>query len=146
MKKILSLALVGVIAVGAMGMSFAASPFGAAEIYSKYAKVSLEDAYEVRLEKEMTFGELAEEYGFFDAFHEEMYALKVERIEALVEEGTITQEEADEILLAMETCNGSQQSLMHGRFFFGQKNREFNDGENYQRGVGGMMRRGGWNN
>lgn len=142
MKKVLSLALVGVIAVGTMGMSFAASPFGAAETYSRYANISLDEAYDVRLASGMTFGELAEDEGFYDAFHEEMLAYKIERLDGLVEDGYLTQEEADEIISAMESCHGASQSIMRGRFNFGQGSRNYDDNDNYQRGFGGMMRRG----
>lgn len=146
MKKILSLALVGVIAVGAMGMSFAASPFGAAEIYANLAEISVEAAYAVKLESGDTFGELAEENGFYESFKEAVYASKLAMIQTMVEEGELSQSEADAIVASLENCDGTQQHLLRGQLNFGQRNGSFKNSENVQRGMGGMMRRGGWNN
>ncbi len=142
MKKVLSLALVGILAFGAMGMSFAASPFGAAETYASLADISVEEAYEVKLASGSTFGELAEENGFYDAFKAAVLSSKISMINALVEEGELTQAEADAIITSLESCDGTQQHLLRGVLNFGAKARsgEFR-GEGTMNGFGSHFNR-----
>jgi hypothetical protein len=155
MKKVLSLALVGVLAFGAMGMSFAASPFGAAETYANLAGITVEEAYEVKLASGGTFGDLAKEKGFYDAFSAAILSSKITLINGLVAEGELTQAEADALITSLENCDGTQQHLLRGVLNFGAKARsgefrgqgamngegsQFNRSEN-AKGMG-QMRRG----
>ncbi len=155
MKKVLSLALVGILALGAMGMSFAASPFGAAETYANLAGITVEEAYEVKLASGGTFGDLAKEKGFYDAFSAAILSSKITMINGLVAEGELTQAEADALITSLENCDGTQQHLLKGVLNFGAQSRsgeskgegamngegkQFNRSEN-AKGMG-QMRRG----
>ncbi|MBM7561199.1 hypothetical protein [Fusibacter tunisiensis] len=142
MKKMLSLVLVGITAIGAMGMSYAASPFGSADIYARYAEITTEEAYAVKLESGQTFGELAEAAGFYEDFKASIYTAKVEVVEELVAEGELSQEDADAILLALENCDGTQQHVLREKLNFGQGNKGEARGQGMQNGQG-MMQRGG---
>lgn len=142
MKKVLSLALVGVLAFGAMGMSFAASPFGAAETYANLAEITVEEAYEVKLASGGTFGELAEENGFYQEFSAAILSSKINMINGLVDEGELTQAEADALIASLENCDGTQQHLLRGVLNFGAKARsgEFR-GEGAMNGEGSQFSR-----
>lgn len=142
MKKVLSLALVGILAFGAMGMSFAASPFGAAETYANLAKITVERAYEVKLESGGTFGELAEENGFYKDFSAAVLESKITMINELVAEGELTKAEADALITSLETCDGTQQHLLRGVLNFGAQARsgEFR-GEGVMNGEGSQFNR-----
>ncbi|MBE0451743.1 MAG: hypothetical protein IBX70_12975 [Clostridia bacterium] len=155
MKKVLSLALVGVLAFGAMGMSFAASPFGAAETYANLAGITAEEAYEVKLASGDTFGDLAKEKGFYEAFSAAVLSSKINMINGLVAENELTQAEADALITSLDNCDGTQQHLLKGVLNFGAQARsgefrgqgamngegsQFNRSEN-GRGMG-QMRRG----
>lgn len=94
MKKLLTLSLVGVIAIGSMSLSFAASPFKAADIYAGLAEITVEQAYAIKFESGETFGDLAKEAGFYEAFAEAVLASKINMINDLVAEGKLTQAEA----------------------------------------------------
>lgn len=155
MKKVLSLALVGVLALGAMGMSFAASPFGAAETYANLAGITVEKAYEVKLASGGTFGDLAEEEGFYEEFSAAILSSKIDIINNLVAEDELTQAEAEALIASLENCDGTEQHLLRGVLNFGAQARSgefrgegamFGEGSQYSRpenGRGmGQMRRG----
>ena len=137
MKKVLSLALVGVLAFGAMGMSFAASPFGAAETYANLAGITAQEAYEVKLASGGTFGDLAEENGFYEEFSAAVLSSKITMINGLVEDGELTQVEADALITSLENCDGTEQHLLRGTLNFGMRARsgEF-QGEGAKIGLG----------
>ncbi|MDW7660765.1 MAG: hypothetical protein SCL54_04970 [Bacillota bacterium] len=156
MKKVLSLALVGILAFGAMGMSFAASPFGAAETYANLAKITVEEAYEVKLASGGTFGDLAKEKGegFYEEFSAAVLSSKITMINGLVTEGELSKAEADALIASLENCDGTQQHLLRGVLNFGAQARsgefrgygamneegtQFNHTE-YGRGMGRMGR------
>lgn len=156
MKKLVSMALVGVIAVGSMSLSFAASPFKAADIYAGLANITVEEAYAIKLESGDTFGELAKEAGFYEAFAEATLASKITMINGLVAEGELTQTEADALIASLENCDGTQQHILKGSLNLGQQSRSGeNRNEAAQNGAGnkynqsanakamGQMRRGG---
>lgn len=160
MKKLLTLSLVGVIAIGSMSLSFAASPFKAADIYAGLAEITVEEAYAIKLESGDTFGDLAKEAGFYEAFAEAVLASKITMINDLVAEGKLTQAEADALITSLENCDGTQQHLMRETLNLGQQLRsggnmgqgqgihtslggQYNRAENAK--ASGMMRRG-WSN
>lgn len=153
MKKLVSMALVGVIAVGSMSLSFAASPFKAADVYAGLANITVEEAYAIKLESGDTFGELAKEAGFYDAFAEATLASKIIMINGLVAEGELSQTEADALIASLENC---EQHILKGALNLGQQSRSGeNRNEAAQNGAGnkynqsanakamGQMKRGG---
>lgn len=142
MKKVLSLALVGVLAFGAMGMSFAASPFGAAETYANIAGITVEEAYAVKLANGGTFGDLAKENGLYDEFSAAVLSSKITMINGLVKDGKLTQAEADALIASLENCDGTQQHLLRGTLNFGMRARsgEF-QGEGAKLGLGSQFNR-----
>lgn len=142
MKKLLTLSLVGVIAIGSMSLSFAASPFKAADIYAGLANITVEQAYAIKLESGETFGDLAKEAGFYEAFAEAVLASKINMINNLVADGKLTQAEADVLITALENCDGTQQHLMKETLNLGQQLRiGENRGQGSQLGTGGQYNR-----
>ncbi|MTI47369.1 DUF2680 domain-containing protein [Sporosalibacterium faouarense] len=101
MKKLISVSLVAVVLLALGGITFASGFDGPADTYSKLADISVEEAYQQRgIDK--TFGQLAEENGFFEEFRNANLEYKKAILEEKVEEGVITQEQAEEIIKAME--------------------------------------------
>lgn len=123
MRKFTKVFIIG-LAVTVMAIpSFAASLSNPAEIYGELSgKTSLE-AWEEMRESEMTFGELAEENGFGEAFREAVQEAHKERVSELLEEGKITNEQAEIILADIEDCDGipgthaGTHGLYYGRGF-----------------------------
>lgn len=101
MKKVFSIALVSVLLIALGGIAFASTFDSPAEVYANLTGKTVEEVYEER-GTDMTFGQLADENGLLEEFR----ALNLESKKAILDErvkdGTITQEEADEILKAME--------------------------------------------
>ncbi len=106
MKKVMSLAVTGLLVLSAGAMSFADTLQSPAEIYADEAGITVEEAYAARGAGER-FGDLAKENGYWDAFKAQFLGVKEDKIQALVDSGDMTQEEADEILSAMEACDGT---------------------------------------
>jgi hypothetical protein len=115
MKKTLGI-LLGLLIVANLGFGVFAGTevLSPAEIYSKVAGISVEEAYE--LKGDMTFGQLAEKNGFADEF----VTLNKENMKALVEqryaEGKITAEQKESILERMENCDGNNLGKERGNF------------------------------
>lgn len=97
MKKKMLLVLGVLLVVSVGGSVFADSYKTPAEIYSELTGVTIEEAHELRRDGK-TYGELADEKGFLEAFEEESLASKLAVLELRVKEGTITRERADEII------------------------------------------------
>ena len=97
-KKIVSTLLIGTMALGFGALSFAGMP---AETYSNLAGITVEDAYAERT-ADQTFGELAKENGFLAEFTKEITSDKLEYLEGLVENGSLSQEKFDEIVELMD--------------------------------------------
>ncbi|WP_432406775.1 hypothetical protein [Wukongibacter sp. M2B1] len=107
MKKVLSTLLVSGLVLSAGVVAFADSILSPAEIYSNLAGKTVEEAYELRGNNK-TFGQLAEDSGFFDKFQAAMFEQKKEIIADKVEKEELTQEKADELLKLMEeNCDGT---------------------------------------
>jgi hypothetical protein len=131
MKKIGLLMVVMALVVGTAALSFADSSFGPAAIYANLTGTTEADAYALRLSSDLTFGELAEQEGIFDEFHDAILDAKIEILNEMVASGDLTQEEADELIDIFETCDGTQQHLGLGMGYFG------NGGNGGQYGVNG---------
>ena len=122
MKKSVVMLAVAVMMLGTMGVAFADASWGPAAIYAELTQITEEEAYALKVEKDMTFGELAQEEGVYDEFKAAALAGKEEMLDQLVKDGKITQEKADEVLEAMEACDGDSQGLLKGTGLFGQRN------------------------
>src|SRR5690606_20932886 len=85
----------------------------------------------------VTFGDLAVENGLYADFHEAILSSKITMINELVAGGDLTQAEADELIAALENCDGTQQHVLRGVLNFGAQARsgEF-------RGYGAMNEEG----
>lgn len=121
MKKLIAITLIGVLAIGLGAMSFADAFSSPAQVYADLAGVDVATAYELK-GTDKTFGELAEENGFLDAFEAATLSGKIAIVNARVADGTLSQEDADAIIEQIENCDGDPQSRL-GQFFnmrFGQ--------------------------
>lgn len=107
MKKVLSTLLVSSLIFSAGVVAFADSISSPAEIYSSLSGKTVEEAYELK-GNDKTFGQLAEDAGFFDKFQAAMLKAKKQIIADKVEKNELTQEKADKLLKLMEeNCDGS---------------------------------------
>lgn len=101
-------------------------------------KVTGKNAEELQVSSGKPLGEIAAEEGKLDEFHEEMVRGRRERLQQAVEQGEITQEEADRRIERMEnnfeTCDGTG-SMMHSQGYS-----EKGQGRNYRMGGRGMGR------
>ena len=116
MKKIMILLTVAVLVLGTMALSFADAVFNPAKIFGDLTGITEEEAYDIRLESGKSFGQLAEEYGVYDEFIDSTFEAKKAYIEGLVEKGEMTREEADQILLNLENCDGTMKGTYKGIF------------------------------
>ncbi|NCC75460.1 MAG: hypothetical protein EOM08_03385 [Clostridia bacterium] len=120
-KMLVVLTIVTTILVAFASVSFAASIYGSpAEIIAGLTNKPVEEVYADR-EAGKSYGEQAADAGALEAFQDERLALMQDRLAQLVEDGRLTQDEADarlaQIEAAIEAC----------------------DGENAGGGLGGMM-------
>lgn len=140
--------MVMVLALALSVPAFAGSMDSAVEVFSSLTGMTVEEAWELRHDTDQTFGELAIEKGVGDEFSDQIQELNKARIEDLVDQGRLTQKQADEILKAMEDCDGTPGSHMRLRDVIGSGNGLGNgsgprNGEGLQNGEG--LRRGGGN-
>lgn len=129
--------------------SFAASADRPVEIYAELTGQTVVEAWEEMREAEMTFGELAEENGVGDEFQSLIKDAHKARLDELVEEGRLTQEEADEILENIETCDGTPGSHAgtHGLYYGGGFGNRDGSGQGFGHGRGhGHGNGGGFGN
>lgn len=140
MKKVFSIALVSVLLIALGGVAFASTFDTPAEIYANLTGKTVEEVYEER-GTDMTFGQLADENGLLEEFK----ALSLENKKAILDErvkdGTITQEQADEILKAMEDCTLEPGTKKLGQEY-GLRFGGNGQGKGYGRGQGRGARRG----
>ena len=114
-KKLLVVgAVVLAVAVTAI-TSFAASEYNSpAEALAALTDKTEEQIIQERQESGTTFGAIAEENGVLEEFKAEVLQIRKDRIEAKVADGTLTREEADEIIQAIEErmadCDGTGSS------------------------------------
>lgn len=114
MKKskiaVLSLMSAGILAGGVMTVSALGGPQNNADILSKITGKSVADISTQRTEENKTYGEIASENGVLDEFKEAKLESTKEVVAGRVENGSLTQEQADQIISNMEEnmtdCNG----------------------------------------
>lgn len=106
MKSKVSLVLIAVMMLGATGFAFADGLFNPASIYANLTGTTIEEAYAEKLETKSTFGELAKNAGVYEEFQAEAVEAKTELIKERVEDGTLTQEQADAVLSDLAECDG----------------------------------------
>lgn len=110
MKKVIIAAVTaGLILVGT-GTALAATNQSPAEIYAGLKGITVDQAYTERGTGE-SFGQLAAEADVLDEFQEQMLKNRKSAIQERVTAGTLTQEEADALILRIEenaaNCNGT---------------------------------------
>ena len=121
MKKLVAILTLTVLIGAGAGFAYASSSVRPAEIYANLAGVTVDEAYDLKLESGKTFGELAQEAGVYEDFQAATLAAKTTMIEEMVTSGELTQEEADEILAALATCDGTSQGILKDALNLGQK-------------------------
>ena len=115
MKKILSAGLVGLIVIASMGVAFAGIMQSPSEVLVGITGKTTEEVFELR-EEGSTFGQLAAKLEVWEEFKQANLEARKARLEYMVEKGTITQEKADEILVAIESGEcGVPGERMQGR-------------------------------
>lgn len=106
-KLLVVLTIVTTILVAFASVSFAASIYGSpAEILAGLTGKSVDEVYDARSNGQ-TFGEQAESAGVLDQFQQDRLDLMKDRLDQLVEDGRLTQEEAEARLAQMETALGT---------------------------------------
>ena len=101
MKKLITLSVVGVVVLSMGGLVFADSFKSPAQTYADLSEITVEEAYELR-GTDKTFGQLAEESDLIDDFRKANLESKKTILADMVRTEQITQEQADEIINAME--------------------------------------------
>lgn len=140
MKKLVMLTVASVL-FASMGLVALASSLGdtPAEVYANLKGITVEEAVEERQDGS-TYGELAEDAELFEEFKAAMLESKAAQLDALVEEGKITREEADALIEQMtEYCDGNPGNARHLM-------REYmrgNNGKGRGYGRGGRFGKGG---
>lgn len=112
MKKTLLLVALAILAIGMTTLSFADAVFSPAQTYADLTGITLEEAYTLHYDSAKTYGTLAAEAGVYEAFFDQMIEAKITRINALVKEGKITEEQATTIIDALENCDGTQNHII----------------------------------
>lgn len=112
LKKLITIGTV-VTTIGVTSLTaFATSAYSTpAEAVAGLTDRTLDSVITERIETGKTYGTIANEAGVLDEFKAEILEQKKDSLEEKVANGTMTQEEADEIILAMEenqtTCDGT---------------------------------------
>ena len=128
MKKIRNIVAASALTL-AMGVTsltvFAAAKYDSPqEALAGITGMTVEEITEERFDEDKTYGEIAAEAGKLDEYKEELFEQKKEIIEERVAEGSLSRENADEILDRIEdnqgTCfgDGERGSGMMGGFGF----------------------------
>lgn len=127
MKKVLLVLTVGILVLGTMAMSFADGIFNPAQVYGDLVGISEEEAYNLHIDSDKTFGTLASEAGVYEAFTSVMLDSKIQYINQLVTDGKITQEQADGIITNLQNCDGTQQGILRNSLGYGMGNGQGRD-------------------
>lgn len=138
MKKVLLILTVGILVLGTMAMSFADGIFNPAQVYGDLVGISEEEAYNLHIDSDKTFGTLASEAGVYEAFTAVMLDSKIQYINQLVTDGKITQEQADSIITNLQNCDGTQQGILRNSLGYGMglgANGEYGMGNGQSRGA-----------
>lgn len=141
------IAAVTVISLGSAAVS-AADYNSPADIVAELTDKTAEDVAQERIDTGKTYGTIADEAGVLDEFKEETLKLKEETLDQYVEDGLMTQEEADEILADIKewqaNCDGTGTGSAYAGTGYG---RGWGRGMGYGGGCGmgrGMGRGGCW--
>lgn len=128
MKNLKKIALIGTVVLTVSAASItahAASNYGTpAEIVAGLTGKSVESVTAEKTETGDTYGALANEYGVLDQFKSQMLEQKKAYLDERVAAGTMTREQADAIIAAMEarqadcdgTCSGGTGARMGAGF------------------------------
>ncbi len=138
MKKVLLILTVGILVLGTMAMSFADGIFNPAQVYGDLVGITEEEAYNLHIDSDKTFGTLASEAGVYEAFTSVMLDSKIQYINQLVTDGKITQEQADGIINDLQNCDGTQQGILRNALGYGMglgANGEYGMGNGQGRGT-----------
>ncbi|GKT33774.1 hypothetical protein ADUPG1_002633, partial [Aduncisulcus paluster] len=121
MRKLMKVLLMGLVVTSMAVPAFAAELTNPAEVYSSLSGQTEVEAWQEMRDSGKTFGQLAEENGYGDAFQEAIKKVHEDRVNDLVEEGKITSEEAQEILNDIADCDGTpgEHAGTHGLFYGG---------------------------
>ena len=119
MKKVLLVLTVGILVLGTMAMSFADGVFNPAQVYGDLVGITEEEAYNLHIDSDKTFGTLASEAGVYESFSSIMLASKTEYVNQLVADGKLTSEQADSILTNLQNCDGTQQGILRNALGYG---------------------------
>jgi len=107
MKKKILLTLTALLVLS-MGIIYAATP---SVLIEDLTGLSYDELYTLHASG-MTYGEIAEQYDVFDAFHEGMIADKKVILDQWVTDGTISADEKEAILLQLEQCDPDDPSYI----------------------------------
>lgn len=119
MKKTLLLVALAILAIGMTTLSFADAVFNPAQTYADLTGITLEEAYALHYDTAKTYGTLASEAGVYEAFFDQMIEAKITRINELVSDGKITEEQAATIIDALENCDGTQNHIIRETLGYG---------------------------
>lgn len=147
MKKMVKIAAVITVAgmLGAAGAAYAAAAKTPAEIASAVTGKTVDELNQERAAGK-TYGTIADEAGKLEEFKAQMLEQRKEILDLRVQEGKLTQEQADEMYNAMKdnqiSCDSTGNAAMKGMYGagFGQGS-GMGDGQGAGRGKG--MRNGG---
>jgi hypothetical protein len=125
MKSLKKLAIVGAIVLAltvTTVTAFAASYSSPADIIAGLTGESADSIRAEKVESDSTYGTIADSYGVLEAFEEQMLEQKEAWLQERVASGSMTQEQADAIIAAMEenqancdgSCDGSEGGLLAG--------------------------------
>ncbi|MDD4089356.1 MAG: DUF2680 domain-containing protein [Tissierellia bacterium] len=155
LNKILIVSLVLLIVLAASITAYAFTVRTPAEIVADLTGKGTEEVAEIRYESGKTYGQIAydESEETWEQFRDEMFENRKAFIEERVKDGTLTQEEADEILenfeVMQENCLGAGGGYGMGRGL-GMMRNQFGNGSGFGnggRGIGfgaGRCGRGSW--
>ncbi|MBN2259176.1 MAG: hypothetical protein JW702_01375 [Clostridiales bacterium] len=110
MKKLVTIVLIGVLAIGFGAFAFADALSSPAEVYANLEGIEVADAYVLK-GTDQTFGDLAKEAGIYDAFVAANLEGKIAMIDEKVADGTLSAEDAAAIKLEIENCEGTSSKL-----------------------------------
>lgn len=135
-KKLMVFAVIVLVLAATTVTAFAASKYNSpAEAVADLTNRSVEDVVSERQETGNTYGSIAKEAGVLDEFKTEMSEMKQDHLGEKVAEGTMTQDQADAIIEAIEekqdACDGSGS---------GQIGKQY--GAGFGRGPGHGLKRG----
>lgn len=124
MKKLLGVLLLGLLVTSLAFPAFADTFTRPVDIYSEVSGLTVNEAWELRNDSDKTFGELAEENGIYEEFQVLIQAFNKERVSTLLEDGKITEDQADAWLEQIDNCDGTpgQHQGLHQRGLGGMQN------------------------